>query len=71
MQKALQKFSKTYFHIDDNVIEKKLLAMIKEKPFIDRGQLSYIIEDLRFFFAQSFTNGNMKKARKVMDNTGN
>lgn len=51
MEKALQTFSKAFLVVDNNVIEKKLLETIKQKPFASKKELSPIIEDLRIFFA--------------------
>jgi hypothetical protein len=67
LQKCLQKFTKDFFEINDNVLEKKLLVNLKTKTFVSRTQLSHINEDLNIFFAQHFADGSRTLAKRMLD----
>jgi hypothetical protein len=67
MQKIIKKFMKVHFELSDNVIDKKLRAYIESKNFSHRSELQHTIEDLKYFFAQNFTNGSESKARDILD----
>ena len=67
MQKILKKFVKEHFELKDNVIDKNLLAFINRKDFSHRNQLQYVIQDLRFFYANNFTEGNDTAARQTLE----
>lgn len=67
MQKILKKFVKEHFQLKDNVIDKNLLAFINQKDFAHRNQLQYVIQDLRFFYAQNFTGGNEYNAKLTLE----
>ena len=67
MQKILKKFVKEHFEFKDNIIEKTLVQYINKKPFSSRGDIQYLIQDLKLFYADSFTGGDETKAKNILE----
>ena len=67
MQKILKKFVKTHFNLKDNVVDKGLLLYIQNKQMIHRENLHYLIHDIKLFYAEFFTEGNLKDAVKSLE----
>jgi len=68
MQKILKKFVKVHFDLKDNVIDKNLMAYIDGKAFAHRRQLAYLIQDLKWFYADKFHGGSVAKAAATLEN---
>ena len=68
MQKILKKFVKVHFELKDNVIDKNLKAYIDGKAFAHRRQLAYLIQDLKWFYADKFHSGSLEKASTTLEN---
>lgn len=68
MQKILKKFVKVHFDLKDNVIDKNLMAYIDGKAFAHRRQLAYLIQDLKWFYADKFHGGSQEKAGNALEN---
>ena len=68
MQKILKKFVKVHFDLKDNVIDKNLMAYIDGKAFAHRRQLAYLIQDLKWFYADKFHGGSLEKAGNTLEN---
>ena len=64
MQTIIKKFIKEHFEINDNMIDKGLLKYIESKDMLKRKKLTYLLEDLKTFYARFFTNGDVKRAEK-------
>ena len=46
MQRILVKFSKEYFELEDNIIEKNLTHYVSRKPFVYKKEVQMIVPDL-------------------------
>ncbi len=53
---------KHFFHIKDNIIDKKLQEIIKQQNFASRKIVNKEINALITFFADHFTDGNKSQA---------
>lgn len=67
MQRILVKFSREYFELEDNIIEKNLTNYVSQKPFVYKKDIQVIVPDLVKFFADNFLNGNKKKANNLLN----
>lgn len=57
---------KSYFHIEDNILDKKLLAYINEKAFTSKKNVKIVIQEIIEVFAENFTNNDSEKAKQVL-----
>ncbi len=64
--------SKNYLEISDNVIEKHLLVRTKEigHKFYHSVEIESLSNDIINFYAVQFTQGDVAKARKVLEVDG-
>lgn len=58
---------KNYFHLKDNIIDKKLLSLIDSQNFATRKIVNAQIHELVQFFSENFTNGNKDKAHDLLE----
>lgn len=64
--KILKKFMKKQFQIRDNLLDKIINELIKQYEFVKRRNIVAFNEDLIRVYAEYFTKGNIKKAKKVL-----
>jgi hypothetical protein len=62
--RIIGKFIQTYFALDDNVLDKKLLKLVNEKTFTSKKNVKQVIIDIIQSFADIFCNGDQKKAKE-------
>ena len=55
---------KTYFHLKDNVLDKKLAIVINSQTFTNHKQVSHKAGDIVKFYAEHFTKNNLKAAEE-------
>ncbi|CDW91778.1 xenotropic and polytropic retrovirus receptor 1 [Stylonychia lemnae] len=67
IQKAIDKFMKSYFLIKDNIIDKKLLAYLDSKEFSRKKDVNRQQKKIIRFFANLFENGSERRARYAME----
>ena len=60
------KFVQTYFAIEDNVIDKKLLKVVNEKAFTSKKNVTVIINEILESVAERFCGGDKDKAKKLL-----
>jgi hypothetical protein len=53
----MKKFMKSYFMIDDNIIDKKLMRYIDEKTFTSKKNVKHVMKQIIESFAVNFTDG--------------
>ena len=59
----MKKFMKSYFMIDDNIIDKKLIRYIDDKTFTSKKNVKHVMKQIVESFAINFTEGNQDKAK--------
>lgn len=57
---------KSYFAIEDNVIDKKLQRYVDERSFTGKKNVKYILQDLIDVVAVNFTNNDKEKAKNLL-----
>ena len=57
---------KSYFLIQDNVLDKKIQRYIDEKAFTSKKNVKNVIHDIIDVFAKNFTDGDERKARSIL-----
>ena len=57
--KIIKKFTKNYFSIKDNTLEKQLKQYVQELPFRKSTQLATLTRDLIIFYSRAFTNDDI------------
>lgn len=62
---------KSYFVLEDNIIDKKLVAFLNSMQFARRKQSNILSKHLMTIYAKHFTENNMEKAEKVLDSHHN
>ena len=62
----MKKFMKTYFIIEDNIIEKKLQKYIDDMSFSSKKNVKNIIQKMIECYAENFCDGNRDKARTLL-----
>eukprot|EP00347_Sterkiella_histriomuscorum_P004047 403361947 len=62
LQKQLQKFVKTFFQFPDNIIDKKLLAYLENKSFVNQKDVNKQLKKIIRLYQTCFTDGSKKKA---------
>lgn len=68
--RVLTKFMNGHFEIQDNMADKKLLAVTRSKGFTVRKGVTSLMKEVTTFFAEEFTDKNEKEARKKLDYNG-
>ena len=58
---------KRYFHLTDNIIDKKISEYINDLEFAKRKSVNAQINQVIQFFANNFTDGNQNKALDLLD----
>jgi hypothetical protein len=59
---------RTYFHIKDNILDKKITAVIETKQFAQRKIVTQHIGEVVSFFSENFTkNNDRSKAIELLD----
>jgi hypothetical protein len=66
IQRAIKKFSKSYFHIEDNILDKKLSAYVDSKAFSSNKNVKIIISEIVEVYAQNFTENDQVKAKEAL-----
>jgi len=61
------KFIQTYFAVDDNVMDKKLLKLVNEKTFTSKKNVKQIINDIVETVGERFYQGDLQKAKKLLN----
>lgn len=61
------KFIQTYFAVDDNVMDKKLLKLVNEKTFTSKKNVKQIINEIVETVADRFYKGDQAKAKKLLN----
>ena len=59
---------KTFFVIEDNVIDKKIKKYIDDQTFTSKKNVKIVIEQIIECYAENFTHGNIEQARRVLLN---
>jgi len=59
---------KTYFHLKDNVLDKKLAIVINSQTFTNHKQVSHKAGDIIKFYAEHFTKNNLKESENQLEN---
>ena len=59
---------KAYFVLEDNVIDKQIQKYIDDQTFTSKKNVQNIIEQIIECYAENFTGGNKKQARRVLLN---
>ena len=57
---------KTYFEIEDNIIDKKLQKYIDDQTFSSKKNVKEVIKRIITCYAQNFCEGNEEKARSIL-----
>lgn len=63
----IEKFMKHFFLLKDNIIDKKLVEIIKQQTFSSRKHVNRQINEVIDFFAANFTEGNRDQATKLLE----
>jgi hypothetical protein len=61
------KFIQTYFAVDDNVMDKKLLKLVNEKTFTSKKNVKQIINEIVQTVGERFYQGDLQKAKKLLN----
>jgi hypothetical protein len=61
------KFIQTYFAVDDNVMDKKLLKLVNEKTFTSKKNVKQIINEIVETVAERFYQGDLQKGKKLLN----
>jgi len=64
--RIIGKFIQTYFALDDNVLDKKLLKLVNEKTFTSKKNVKQIINDILQSVADRFCDGDQDRAKKFL-----
>ena len=59
---------KTYFELEDNIIDKKLQKYIDDMTFSSKKNVKEVIKRIISCYAQNFCNGNEEKAKTLLMN---
>jgi hypothetical protein len=59
--------AKHFLAVKDNIIEKKLLVMTKDKSFYASNELVTLKNNIFEFYGSMFLNGDTAQARKLID----
>lgn len=65
--RASEKFMKSYFLQNDNIIEKKLLAYIESQSFISKKLVNHQLKKIIKIYSLHFTHGDQKKALYALE----
>jgi hypothetical protein len=57
---------KTYFELEDNIIDKKLQKYIDDMTFSSKKNVKEVIKRIILCYAQNFCNGNEEKAKTLL-----
>jgi hypothetical protein len=57
---------KTYFELEDNIIDKKLQKYIDDMTFSSKKNVKEVINRIIECYAKNFCNGNQEKARTLL-----
>jgi hypothetical protein len=63
------KFVQTYFAVEDNVIDKKLIKFVNEKTFTSKKNVKDIIVKILESYAEKFCNSDINAAKKELTST--
>jgi len=58
---------KVHFELKDNVIDKNLQTYIDKMHFAHRKNLAFMIQDLKWFYADKFHSGSIDKAKSKLE----
>lgn len=59
-----KKFMKVFFQLKDNVLDKKLSIVVNSQTFANRKQIQTKVSEVMNFYAEHFTQANIKKAEE-------
>ena len=59
---------KTYFHLKDNVLDKKLAIVINSQTFTNHKQVAYKTGEIVRFYAEHFTKNKISEAEEQLEN---
>lgn len=65
--RSVKKFIKSYFALQDNVLDKKLMAYIDQKNFTRKKYANEIIKKIHKFFSLHFADGDEQKGIKLLE----
>ena len=57
---------KTYFEIEDNIIDKKIQKYIDDRTFTSKKNVKNVIQKIIECYAENFCGGNQNKARSLL-----
>lgn len=66
VQRSIKKFMKSYYAIEDNILDKKLQRYVDERAFSSKKNVKYVLQDLIDVFAHNFTNDDTEKAKGLL-----
>eukprot|EP00347_Sterkiella_histriomuscorum_P002512 403367865 len=65
--KMINKMMKSFFVLEDNIVDKKLMAFLNSMQFARRRQSNILSKEIMISFSKHFTDDNMDKAQKALE----
>lgn len=67
----INKMTKSFFALEDNIVDKKLMAYLNSMQFAKRKKSNILSKELLVHYSKHFTEGNLDKATRMLDSHHN